>query len=300
MTTGTGEPVVVRRRRWGSVQVALSAVAVLVVAGGALLAVRLAGASGDDATGAGGARPPAELTINGKTVHREGATPIVSVQATDRAATRLLVLAGGENPAVPDPCDPWTDVRVVGQDDRTITLAATTYVDRAGGPDVACSAGGRAGGRFSVPLAAPLGTRRVLQDARVVPVLLIDSLLHATVLPAGYATPPMVEKDNQAPGPTISRYSGPDQDTRIEIYQGPVDQPPTDPRGSSMTVVLGRLTVRGHPAVFRQTAGFPDARCLVWAETASTGLAVCSRGVPAAPLSAAQLATVAEGLVRSR
>ena len=67
-----------------------------------------------------------------------------------------------------------------------------------------------------------------------------------------------------------------------------------------MLAVLGRLTVRGHPAVFRQSAGFPDLRCLVWAETASTGVAVCSRGAPTAPLSAAQLATVAEGLVRRR
>ncbi len=64
--------------------------------------------------------------------------------------------------------------------------------------------------------------------------------------------------------------------------------------------MLARLTVRGHPAVFRQYPRFPDVRCLVWAETVSTGVAVCSRGVPAAPLSAAQLATVAEGLVRSR
>jgi len=300
MTTGTGAPAEVRGRGRGVVQVALSAAAVLVIAGGALLAVRLVGGSDDQATGAGAGRPPAELTINGKTVHRQGATPIVSVQATDRAATRLLVLAGGENPAVPDPCDPWTDVRVVGQDDRTITLAATTYVDRTGGPDVACSADGRAGGRFPVPLAAPLGTRRVVQDGRVLPVQLIDSLLHATALPAGYAAPPRVDKDTQAPRLTISTYSGPDQDTRIEIYQGPVDQPPTDPKGSAIVEVLGRLTVRGHPAVFRQTGGFPDVRCLVWAETASTGVAVCSRGVPAAPLSAAQLATVAEGLVRSR
>ena len=146
MTTGTGEPAVVRRRRWGVVQVALSAVAVLVIAGGALLAVRLVGGSDGQATGAGGGRLPAELTINGKTVHRQGATPIVSVQATDRAATRLLVLAGNENPAVPNPCYPWTDVRVVGQDDRTVTLAATTYVDRTGGSDVVCTAEGRPGG----------------------------------------------------------------------------------------------------------------------------------------------------------
>jgi hypothetical protein len=232
-------------------------------------------------------------------VHRQGATSIVSVQATDRAATRLLVLACCENPPVPNPCHPWTDVRVVGQDDRTITLAATTYVDRTGGPDVACSGGGRGGGRFPVPLATPLGTRRVVQDGRVLPVQLINSLLHATVLPAGYARQPTVEKDTQAPGLTISRYSGPDQATRIEIYQGPVDQPATNPRASGLTV-LGRLTVRGHPAVFRQYPRFPDARCLVWAETASAGVAVCSRGLPAAPLSAAQLATVAEGLVRSR
>jgi hypothetical protein len=298
MTTGTGESAAARRRRSGSVPVALSAVAVLVIAGGALLAVRLVGGSDDDATGAG--RLPAELTIKGKTVHRQGATPIVSVQATDRAATRLLVLAGGENPAVPNPCNPWTDVRVVGQDDRTITLAATTYVDRTGGPDMACSGGGRAGGQFSVPLAAPLGTRRVVQDGRVVPVLLIDSLLHPTVLPAGYAKQPKVEKEIQTPGLTRSTYPGPDQDTRIEIDQGPVDRSPTDPRGSGMSVVLGRLAVRGHPAVFRQSRGFPDVRCLVWAETASTGVAVCSRGLPRAPLSAAQLATVAEGLVRSR
>jgi hypothetical protein len=299
MTTGTGEPAVGRRRRRGVVQVALSAAAVLVIVGGVLLA-RLVGGSDDQATGAGGARPPGELTINGKTVHRQGATPIISIQATDRAATRLLVLAGGENPAVPDPCYPWTDVRVVGQDDRTITLAATTYVDRAGGPDVACSAGGRGGGQFSVAIAAPLGTRRVVQNGRVLPVLLIDSRLHATVLPAGYAARPTVEKDAQTPGLTISRYSGPDQDTSIEIYQGRVDHQPTDPRGSALTEVLGRLTVRGHPAVFRETRGFPDARCLVWAETAGTGVAVCSRGLPAAPLSAAKLATVAEGLVRSR
>ena len=79
-------------------------------------------------------------------MHRQGATPIVSVQATDRAATRLLVLAGNENPAVPNPCYPWTDVRVVGQDDRTVTLAATTYVDRTGGSDVVCTAEGRPGG----------------------------------------------------------------------------------------------------------------------------------------------------------
>jgi hypothetical protein len=297
MTTGTGEPAAVRRRRRGLVPVALSAVAVLVIAGGALLAVRLVGGSDSDATGG---RLPAELTIKGKTMHRQGPTPIVSVQATDRAATRLLVLAGGQNPAVPDPCVPWTDVRVVGQDDRTITLAATTYVDRTGGPDVACSGGGRGGGRFSVPLAAPLGTRRVVQDGRVVPVLLIDSLLHPTTLPAGYARRPSVEKDTEAPGLTRSTYAGPDQDTSIEIDQGPVDHPPTNPRGSAMLAVLGRLTVRGHPAVFRQSAGFPDVRCLVWAETASTGVAVCSRGLPRAPLSAAQLATVAEGLVRRR
>ena len=300
MTTGPGEPAVVRRRRRGVVQVALTAAAVLVIAGGALLAVRLVGGSDEHATGAGGSRPPAELTIHGKTVHRQGATPIVSVQATDRPARRLLVLACCENPAVPNPCNPWTDVRVVGQDDRTITLAATTYVDRTGAPDVACSGGGRGGGRFPVPLAAPLGTRRVVQDGRVVPVLLTNSLLHATVLPAGYARQPRVEEDTQVPGLTNSTYSGPDQDTRIEIGQGRVDQPPTDPRGSAVTVVLGRLTVRGHPAVFRQTGGFPDLRCLVWAETAGTGVAVCSRGVPAAPLSAAQLASVAEGLVRSR
>jgi hypothetical protein len=85
----------------------------------------------------------------------------------DHAATRLLVLAGGENLAVPDPCDPWTDVRVGGQDDRTITLAATTYVDRTGGPDVACSGGSRASGQVSVPLAAAPGTRRAVGDGRV-------------------------------------------------------------------------------------------------------------------------------------
>ncbi|HEY6748653.1 MAG TPA: hypothetical protein VI357_23435 [Mycobacteriales bacterium] len=299
MTTGTGEPAVARRRRWGPVQVALSAAAVLVIAGGALLTVRLVGGSDEQATGAAAGRLPAELTINGKTLHRQGATPIDSVHATDRAATRLLVLACCENPAVPSPCHPWTDVRVVGQDDRTITLAATTYVDRTGGPDVTCSGGGRGGGRFSVPLAAPLGTRRVVEDDRVLPVQLINSLLHATALPAGYAAPPSVEKDTQAPGLTISRYSGPDQDTRIEIYQGPVDQAATDPRVSGPTV-LGRLTVRAHPAVFRQYPRFTDVRCLVWAETASTGVAVCSRGLPTAPLSAAQLATIAERLVRSR
>ena len=145
-----------------------------------------------------------------------------------------------------------------------------------------------------------LTQRWMLPTAVLLPVLLIDSRLHATVLPAGYAARPTVEKDAQTPGLTISRYSGPDQDTSIEIYQGPVDHQPTDPRGSALTEVLGRLTVRGHPAVFRETRGFPDARCLVWAETAGTGVAVCSRGLPAAPLSAAKLATVAEGLVRSR
>ena len=287
----------VRRRRWGVMQVAVSAVAVVVIAGGALLAVRLVGGADDQATGAGVGRPPAELMINGKTVHRQGATPIVSVQATDRAATRLLVLAGNENPAVPNPCYPWTDVRVVGQDDRTVTLAATTYVDRTGGSDVVCTAEGRPGGRFSVHLAGPLGTRRVVQDARVLPVLLTNTLLHATALPDGYARKPTVSDDPKPPGLTRTAYSGPDQNTSLEIDEGPIDQPPTDPQRSTMVQVLDRLTVRGHPAVFRQTPGFDDNRCLVWAETATTGVAVCSLGLHA-PLTAAQLATVAEGLVR--
>ena len=65
-----------------------------------------------------------------------------------------------------------------------------------------------------------------------------------------------------------------------------------------MVRVLDRLTVRGHPAVFRQDGGFDDVRCLVWVESATTGVGVCSHGVHA-PLTAAQLATVAEGLVRS-
>src|SRR6188472_417950 len=118
-TDGRSATAGVRRRR--RVQVALSAVAVLVVAGGTLLALRtLAGSDGTP-----GARSlPAQLAIKGRTVHRQGATPIVSVQATDRSATTLLVLAGNENPAAPNPCYPWTDVRVVGEDDRTVALAA--------------------------------------------------------------------------------------------------------------------------------------------------------------------------------
>ncbi|HEY7103719.1 MAG TPA: hypothetical protein VH573_18930 [Mycobacteriales bacterium] len=294
-TDGQRATVGVRRRR-SRVQVALSAVAVLIVAGGALLAARaLTGSGGASA----GKAVPAELTIKGKTVHREDATPIVWVQATDRGATTLLVLAGNENRTGPDPCHPWTDVRLVGQDDRTVTLAATTYVDRSGGSNVACAGDGRAGGRFLVHLARPLGTRQVVQDGRDVRVLLTDTRLHATVLPDGYADHPTVEDDPQAPGLTRSVYSGPDQDTYLEVMQGPAGQPGVDPKGPGPIQVLARSTVRGHPAVFRQYPRFDDARCLVWTETARTGVAVCSHGMPA-PLTAAQLATVAEGLVRSR
>jgi hypothetical protein len=100
-TDGPATSVGVRRRR---VQVALSALAVLVVAGGALLAARMLGGGSDGRPVAGSL--PAELTIKGKTVHREGAAAIVSVQATDRSATTLLVFAGNENPPVPNPCYP--------------------------------------------------------------------------------------------------------------------------------------------------------------------------------------------------
>ena len=299
MATGTDRPatsVGVRRRR---VQVALSALAVLVVAGGVLLAARMLGGGSDGGSDGGSVAGslPAELTIKGKTVHREGAAAIVSVQATDRSATTLLVLAGNENPPVPNPCYSWTDLRVVGQDDRTVTLAASTYVDRSGGSDVVCTDEGRGVGRFAVQLAAPLGTRQVVQDGRVLAVLLTDTRLHATALPDGYSRPPTVS-DDKPPGLTRTTYSGPDQNTFLEIDEGPVGQPPTDPDGSAMVRVLDRLTVRGHPAVFRQDGGFDDVRCLVWAESATTGVGVCSHGVHA-PLTAAQLATVAEGLVRS-
>ena len=301
MATGTDRPATsagVRRRR---VQIALSAVAVLVVAGGALLAARMHGAGGSDGgsdRGSAAGSLPAELTIKGKTVHREGAATIVSVQAANRSATALLVLAGNDNPPAPNPCYSWTDVRVIGQDDRTVTLAATTYVDRTGGSDVICTAEGRGVGRFPVQLAAPLGTRQVVQDGRVLAVLLTDTRLHATALPEGYSGPPTVS-DDKPPGLTRTTYSGPDQDTFLEVDEGPVGQAPTDPARSAMVRVLDRLTVRGHPAVFRQDGGFDDVRCLVWAESASTGVAVCSLGAPA-PLSAGQLAVVAEGLVRSR
>jgi hypothetical protein len=297
MRTGTDDPArSVESRRRGRLQVALSAVGVLVIAGGALLAVRTLG-GGSDRTAATGS-PRAELTINGRTVHRDGATAITSVHAANGTATTLLVFAGSENPAVPNPCYPWTDVRVVGQDDRTVTLAATRYVDRTGGSDVVCTDIGRPVGRFSVPLAGPLGTRSVVQDGRVLPVLLTDTRMHATVLPDGYAGPPRVSDDPKSPGLTRTTYSGPDRDTFLEIDEGRLGQPPTDPERSAMVRVLDRLTVRGHPAVFRQDGGFDDVRCLVWAETASIGVAVCSHGVPA-PLTAAQLAAVADGLVRS-
>jgi hypothetical protein len=138
-----------------------------------------------------------------------------------------------------------------------------------------------------------------VQDGRVLPVLLTDTRLHATELPDGYSGPPSVSEDGKPPGLTRTIYPGPDHDTFLEIDQGAVDQPPTDPGRSTAVQVLGRLTVRGHPAVFRQDAGFDDIRCLVWAETTTTGVAVCSHGTPA-PLSAAQLAAVAEGLVSSR
>jgi hypothetical protein len=302
--TGGADPTTVvaaRQRRRRQAQVALSAVAVLAVTGAALLVARIAGGpDGSAAEGhAPGSRPPAELMINGRTVHREGPTPVRSVQATSRGASTLLVLAGTVNPDAPSPCYPWTDLRIVGQDDRTVSLAATTYVDRTGGSSVVCTSIGRPGGRFSLTLAAPLGDRRIVQDDRVVPVLFTDALLHATVVPDGYAREPtVIEEDPGQPGLIRTMHAGPDQATSLEIDQGPVDQPPTDPDRSEMVEVLDRLTVRGHPAVFRQTPKFDDNRCLVWAETATTGVAVCSLGTHA-PLTAAQLATVAEGLVRT-
>lgn len=149
MATGTDRPatsVGVRRRR---VQVALSALAVLVVTGGVLLAARMldGGSEGGSDGGSVAGSLPAELTIKGKTVHREGAAAIVSVQATDRSATTLLVLAGNENPPVPNPCYSWTDLRVIGQDDRTVTLApAPTSTGPAGPTSCARTRAGASGG----------------------------------------------------------------------------------------------------------------------------------------------------------
>ena len=72
----------------------------------------------------------------------------------------------------------------------------------------------------------------------MLPVLLTNTLLHATALPDGYAGKPTVSDDPKPPGLTRTVYSGPDQNTSLEIDEGPIDQPPTDPQRSTMVQVL--------------------------------------------------------------
>jgi hypothetical protein len=286
-----------RHRRRRQVRAGLAAVAVLLVAGGTTLTVRAYGGP-DDLPPAATEVVPDRLTINGVPVERHEPTPVDWVQAANREARSLLVAAGTANRSTPDVCYPWTDVRVVAQGPQEVTLAANTYTASGAGPDV-CTSEGRPQGEFRLELREPLGSRRIVQDGRDVHLLLTDTLLRAGVLPAGYADTPRFVEDGKS-GTVDTRYPGPDPDTLLEISEGPRTQPRTDPDRTTSVDVLDRLTVRGHPAVLRQTTGFSDVRCLVWAETATTGVSVCSSGSPDAPLTGAQLATVAEGLVRNQ
>lgn len=66
-------------------------------------------------------------------------------------------------------------------------------------------------------------------------------------------------------------------------------------RRSAGEVVLAQATIHGAPATAWKDKGFDDLVCVSWVEGA-TGLRVCSRGSPTAPLSVVELLRFADGL----
>jgi hypothetical protein len=157
-----------------------------------------------------------------------------------------------------------------------------------------------------VQLQAPFAGRTLYDANRRDPVQVLDptSLLRPSALPSGYASTGRLTLEDASPNArgayALRSYPGRKQ-ASIEIYQGaPRSGPgPTGDGLADIEVVRSRPTVRGHPGVVHQARGFDDVVCLRWRERRDLVVSVCSRGNPA-PLTAAQLVSIADGLVLPR
>ncbi|MCU1599541.1 MAG: hypothetical protein JWO22_250 [Frankiales bacterium] len=277
----------VRRRRQR--QVLGAAVGVLLVVGGAALAAARPTSTARPQPGATSA--PDTIVVNGKTLHRDKLTPILSVSAPSRDDHLLVLVAGYRDPYPSGPtyCDPWTVPYVLRQTATTVVVGAYDYlVPRPPPPGGGCFGTGHSPATLTVDLGTALGGRRVVDEssgAETTTIVESDFLTTAR-LPDGYGDRRFFGGRN--PGfsePYLSQtWTGPGG-AELNLVEGP----PAEVIHVHVQHV-GTAQVRGRFGQLVRTAGGTANRCLRWDEGPGDAVELCTRGY------SQQLLTV-EGLV---
>jgi hypothetical protein len=300
-----------RTRRRNEI-VAGALAAVLAVAGGGVLAIRVledrqrpAPVTGLPTDGP----PPQRVTFNGHQLRLAGETEVVlaSIDREDRSV--LVVQAGYAAAEEGTDCVPHTTVRVLAQDARTVRIGAYTYVPIESPPaNSACPAVGYPAKEHRLQLGAPLDGRRVLDGSTELVVYDPATVLTPTYLPSGYSQPGRLSFGGPwgigrplVGGAELSYSVGGDDFMYIREADPTAEAAYNNLGGQASLFgpesafdIEARPTVRGQQGlVFAYGAGL---RCLRWRESSSLAVVICSHGIPSAPLAAEELLKVAESL----
>ncbi len=282
----------VRRRRQR--QVVGAALGVLLVVGGAALAV---GQPGHTTTKRvpSTTEPPLTLVVQGVTLTRDKLTEVYEVSAHSRDDHLLTIVAGYRSPYGPSHCDPWTVPFVLSQTESTVVIGAYDYL--APNPTgQGCFGTGHGPSTLTVDLGTALGGRAV-SDASTgtTPTTVIESdYLTSSRLPDGYGQ---------------RRFEG---SLRSGFAQPAFSQTWTGPGFSELTLVegppgevirvhvqhVGSAQVRGTFGQLVRTAGGEANRCLRWEERSGDALELCTRGYSQQLLTVDQLVAFANTLRR--
>jgi hypothetical protein len=243
---------------------------------------------------AGNSEPKGIAATTSKALVRVGSQPWTAARLDGSGQQLVVYFTGGGPPDAPiSPCSP----RYQGRAAVTGTTMTVTVDALARAPlpsQVICGAVGYERS-VAVGLPEPLGGRSVVDGAtgKVRPVVDGSALRQPSSLPAGYRfARDRIEFDADRVAFYEREWVKAARSEEVLL----VDQggPALDRRFDGR-VVLATASIHGAAATAWKAKGFDDVVCVSWVE-GTTGLRVCNRGSPAAPLPVAELLRVAAGL----
>jgi hypothetical protein len=306
-----------RARVRARTRVALGAVAtaVTVAGGGALAAWAADGGPSPSPAGSAAASPPDRITVNGRQLTRTGVTEVDTAWVDEDDPSTLVVLAGTAPPHDGTFCNPYTVVRLLGEDADTVRIVVDRYEQPPPSPlpgvMLACPAVKHPAKEHRLELGAAVAGRAVLNGATAVPVHDAGTVFSASYLPPGFSSPGRVAWDDHN-RPELAGYSArtyrAGQDGHIfiravdpvaEAFDVSHETQPSLFRPESGLDVIGRPTVRGHEGLL--IAYSADMRCVRWRESRDLAVVVCwATGYTKPPPAIEELLRVAESLYRKR
>jgi len=233
---------------------------------------------------------PSTVTSDGHRLVRNGTAPWTNA-TVDPDDPRVVYVFGGVGAPKASFCTPLPKATVTAQNVGQVTITVSTYVPDGPRPDpLACTGIGYAAKRLRVELAAPLGTRALVDGStgQAQPVLDPSTVPTPSWVPGGYQSQP-ITWDQHSGLITHSYVVSPEINLVEEV------DPTSAPLRGTLMVVQARPKVHGHQGVAWKDRGFPDMLALSWVD-GTKRITLRSYGSPAAPLDVTTLVRIADSI----